>query len=336
MKEQLDSIVVIPMDSIDPDPRQPRGVQGKQHINDLIEDIKEHGQLIPIMVTPYKKEGNTLLLGTKAVSSKDVRYWLIDGERRWRAMQTLGFKEVRASVKLDIDFASLLEYQFVTNTKRVQLTLSEMSEAIERYIVEAKKADPTITDSEIEKKVTRLTGYSYSYVQSARLITSASKELQYHIKKTGLIGDHLPAEIRGAVGRGMEEDAQAIRKGIEMAYIAEAERGKKHSVLDIRAVKTNLRELLHDTTVSVGDKERIAGRIMQSFWKRNSDEMDEHSDYQLYISEIRRFKTRMEHWNISELSGMELDALAGSIIELVDYYRENRRQIFGKVGQRHG
>ena len=61
----------LPLDSISPNPRQPRTVFDEEAMNELVESIREVGMLQPIVVRP---------LG-------GARFELVMGERRWRAAQ---------------------------------------------------------------------------------------------------------------------------------------------------------------------------------------------------------------------------------------------------------
>ncbi len=84
VRQQLDEArygppLLIPVDQIDPNPRNPRGVFDEQALNELAESIKQWKQLQAIVV---RRVGE--------------RFELFCGERRWRAHQRAGLEQVWA------------------------------------------------------------------------------------------------------------------------------------------------------------------------------------------------------------------------------------------------
>src|SRR5690554_4405362 len=64
---------------IDPNPSQPRKYFDDQKISELVESIKVHGVVQPVIVKPHGD-----------------RYQLIAGERRWRAARAAGLSSIPA------------------------------------------------------------------------------------------------------------------------------------------------------------------------------------------------------------------------------------------------
>lgn len=91
-------IKMIPVDKIVPNPFQPRETFDKESIRELAESMKEYGLLQPIIVKPLK----------------NGKYQIIAGERRWRAFQFAGLKEIPAIVK-DIDTPRQLIESLIEN-----------------------------------------------------------------------------------------------------------------------------------------------------------------------------------------------------------------------------
>ena len=69
----------IPMAAIDPNPFQPRKSFDLEDLNELVESLRVHGLLQPIVVRP-----------------SGARFQLIAGERRWRAAVELGWSHIEA------------------------------------------------------------------------------------------------------------------------------------------------------------------------------------------------------------------------------------------------
>ena len=109
---------MIPVDSIRPNPWQPRRVFDLEEIRSLSESIAELGLIQPVVVR-------------KSVSSGDTFYELIAGERRLRAHKLLGQAQIKAVVieAPDEDMAVLA---LAENVNREDLADYEVSLAIKR------------------------------------------------------------------------------------------------------------------------------------------------------------------------------------------------------------
>ncbi|WP_158089675.1 ParB/RepB/Spo0J family partition protein [Magnetofaba australis] len=122
--EEKQRIRYIRVDSIAPNPWQPRKQFDSESLAELVSSIKEQGVLQPIIVR-------------KANSSKksDTQYELIAGERRWRASSEAGLEEIPAIVK-EWDDSRTLEVALLENIQRQDLSALETARGYERLIQE--------------------------------------------------------------------------------------------------------------------------------------------------------------------------------------------------------
>jgi ParB family chromosome partitioning protein len=104
---------LIDVKSIGPNPQQPRKTFSAAELAELAQSIKENGLLQPLLVRPAPKAPG--------------RYELVAGERRLRAVQTLGWKEV-AAVTREVDDDTLLVLALVENLQREALNPIEEAE----------------------------------------------------------------------------------------------------------------------------------------------------------------------------------------------------------------
>lgn len=102
----------IPIDKLVPNPEQPRVDIGD--LGELSQSIKEKGVLEPILVKPNRDTGN---------------YMIIAGERRWRASNLAGLKEVPC-IELDLDEKSIAEIALIENIQRKDLTIWEIADGL--------------------------------------------------------------------------------------------------------------------------------------------------------------------------------------------------------------
>jgi ParB family chromosome partitioning protein len=114
-----DDLRRVPVDLVDPNPRQPRSAFDDDSLQGLAESVKERGVLQPVLVRPLP----------------GGRYELIAGERRWRAAQLAGLEEVPALVRERAD-AEALEVALIENMAREDLNPVEEARACAALVEE--------------------------------------------------------------------------------------------------------------------------------------------------------------------------------------------------------
>ncbi|MFI7014353.1 ParB/RepB/Spo0J family partition protein [Streptomyces sp. NPDC050164] len=107
----------IPLDSITPNPRQPREVFDEDALAELITSIKEVGLLQPVVVRQVGP----------------AHYELIMGERRWRACREAGLEAIPAIVRATEDEKLLLD-ALLENLHRAQLNPLEEAAAYDQLL----------------------------------------------------------------------------------------------------------------------------------------------------------------------------------------------------------
>lgn len=111
-------VVRIPIESIDPNPFQPRQEMDSVELAQLAESLATHGLLQPIVV---RRRG--------------PRYQLVAGERRLRAARMAGWLDVPARV-VQADDRELAELAIVENLQRKDLNPLEKAHCFQRYLEE--------------------------------------------------------------------------------------------------------------------------------------------------------------------------------------------------------
>lgn len=109
-----EAVQQLPIDSIEPNPLQPRSVFISERLADLAQSIRANGIIQPLIVRHV-----------------DSKYQLVAGERRWRAARLAGLTMVPVVVQ---DFATerLLEIALIENIQREDLNPIEVSQALDR------------------------------------------------------------------------------------------------------------------------------------------------------------------------------------------------------------
>ncbi|MCG2615665.1 ParB/RepB/Spo0J family partition protein [Terrimonas sp. NA20] len=109
----------IPVDQVEPNPKQPRRDFDEQALKELSDSIKMHDIIQPITVS-------------KLPSGK---YRLISGERRWRASKMAGLKDIPAYIRQAND-QELLELALLENLQREDLNAMEVALSYKRMMEE--------------------------------------------------------------------------------------------------------------------------------------------------------------------------------------------------------
>lgn len=104
-------IRMIPLDRIEPNPRQPRSELGD--IQELMESIKAKGVLEPIIVRP-----------------KGEKFEIIAGERRFVASRNLGLKEIPC-IEMTVDDQEAMEISLIENLQRKDLDIFEEADGLQ-------------------------------------------------------------------------------------------------------------------------------------------------------------------------------------------------------------
>jgi ParB family chromosome partitioning protein len=106
-------IILVPVEQVFPNPRQPRSMLHPEELEDLTASIREHGVLQPLIVTPGDIDGH---------------YVLIAGERRLQAARLAGLASVPVLVRQATD-QQRLELAIIENIQRADLSALEQAEA---------------------------------------------------------------------------------------------------------------------------------------------------------------------------------------------------------------
>ena len=127
----------LPIELVNPNKEQPRKFFDTDNLNDLAASIKIYGVIQPILVNKIDNE-----------------YMIVAGERRWRASQIAGLKEIPAII-VNYNEHETLEVALIENIQRANLT--PLDEAKSYYYLIHKYE---LTQNELAQKV----GKSRSYV----------------------------------------------------------------------------------------------------------------------------------------------------------------------------
>jgi ParB family chromosome partitioning protein len=165
-----DAVRMIPVAAVRGNRSQPRTQFDEQALDDLAASIREHGVIQPVIVS--EEPGGS--------------YELIAGERRWRAAQRAGLREIPALVK-SASAQQLLELALVENVQRADLNPIE-----EGLAYQSLKDEFGLSDEEIGRRV----GKSRVTVVNARRLIKLAPDARQALLDGRLSAGHGRALLR--------------------------------------------------------------------------------------------------------------------------------------------
>jgi ParB family chromosome partitioning protein len=146
-----EEVIQIEINQLQPNPLQPRGAITPESLVDLVDSIREHGILEPLVV-----------------AKTPAGFQIIAGERRWRASKLAGLTHVPAIIR-ETSPKGMLEMALVENVQRVDLNPLDRAKGFERLMNEF-----GLTTSEIAVRI----GKSVAYVSNSLRLLSLPDALK--------------------------------------------------------------------------------------------------------------------------------------------------------------
>jgi ParB family transcriptional regulator, chromosome partitioning protein len=175
------TLLSLPIEAVERNPEQPRKRFEEAKLEELAASIREHGVVEPILV---RRSG--------------TKYRILAGERRWRAAQRAGLKEVPAVLREATD-REAFELALVENIQRADLNAIEEAEAYQVLV-----DDHGLTQEELAKRV----GKERSTVANALRLLRLPEEVREAVRDGQLDMGHARALL------GLD-DVETIRKAAQ-------------------------------------------------------------------------------------------------------------------------
>ncbi len=238
---------------IEPNPAQPRKLFEEKALGDLAASLRQDGFLQPIVVS--------------RLEANPGRYMIVAGERRWRASQLAGLKQVPVIVK-EGAADDLLRLALIENIQRQDLNIIEEAEAYQALI-----KDYGLTQEQCADRV----GKDRTSVTNALRLLVLPKELQDDLLEDRLTMGHgrallsledkkLILRARDSVikkqmsVRQTEQLCRAMKRGGDLS---ERPRGPKNQA-DLEYLSDNLKSKLRTKVKILGNG--VRGKIEISYF----------------------------------------------------------------------
>jgi ParB family chromosome partitioning protein len=232
----------IPIEAIDPNPRQPRKQSTRESLEEMAESIRAHGLLQPIIVSPLP-------------GAAPERYQLIAGERRWRAAQLAGLHLVPALVR-EASPDQSLQIALVENLQREDLNAIEAAEAFDRLVAEFGLK---------HEEIARRTGKDRATISNFLRLLKLPAEVQELVRSGKLSAGHAKALLSLASAEDQRRTAaQLVAQDLSVraaerlvGRLAAGEAQPRTS--KVQRLDPNIRAALADLERLLGTRVRLTG-----------------------------------------------------------------------------
>lgn len=243
-----EEIVEIKIDELRPNPYQPRKTFDEEKLNELAKSIKEYGVIQPIIVKKSSIKG----------------YEIIAGERRFRASQIAGLKEVPAIVR-EFTNEEMMEIALLENLQRENLNVIEEALAYKKLLENLK-----ITQEELSTKL----GKSRSHITNMLGLLNLPDTIKKMIIEEKISASH--ARILSKMENDEEVIALAnriIKENLNVRQLEEISQSstvqKKHKITHIKEKKYEyIEDLLCD---KYGTKVKVTNSKIEISFVNDND-----------------------------------------------------------------
>jgi len=257
IKTKKESVFNIEVDRIKPNPNQPRQKFYPETLQELASSIKEHGILQPLLVNKVIKETER---------GQEAEYYIIAGERRWRAAQMVGLTSVPVIIR-DNTEQERLEMSLIENIQRENLNPIETGIAYRTLM-----KDYGLKQKEMSSKL----GKSIEAISNKIRLLDLPEKIQDYIRQGKLTEGHGRALLTARPERRFELSNLAIENHWSVRKLEDEAR--ETGVFTITRQNRNFKEPfvvniekkltgVLGTRVTVRSREN-AGRLMINFYSR--------------------------------------------------------------------
>lgn len=261
----------LPVQQIHPNPYQPRKIFDEDEIEHLSQSIKAHGVLQPLVV--------------RAVGEK---FQLIAGERRLRAAQIAGLREVPVTV-VNFDDQQVFEASLVENIQRTDLNPIEKAQGFKDYLDRYH-----VTQEQLAQRL----GMDRTSVSNLVNLLHLPEEVQTAVRQNQITLGHAKI-LKGLSSpqRQIELCKEVVMRGLSVKALelivkqqkAEAEAKEAEAALKdvapayktahVQTIETELRQRFA-TRVEIKVKDKDRGQIVIGF--------DSNDEFERLVEALRR------------------------------------------------
>lgn len=251
-----DGVVNVKISKVEPNREQPRKNFDEDALQELAESIKQFGVLQPILV-----------------QERDDYYEIIAGERRWRAANIAGLKEVPVIIR-NLTEQEIVEIALIENIQREDLNPIEEAQAYKRLLTEF-----NLKQDEVAERVSK----SRTAVTNSMRLLKLSDEVQQMVIDEMITTGHARAllaiedpEQQYILAQKVFDEKLSVRDIEKLVKnLGKTKVQKKSKEKQLTAIYQEIEETLKgklSTKVSIVARENGAGKIEVEFFSH--EELD--------------------------------------------------------------
>lgn len=251
---EVPGVSQVPVEELRPNREQPRRQIDEAALEELAQSIREHGILEPVLARRRREGG----------------YVIVAGERRWRAAQKAGLKEIPVFVR-ELSEEAAFEAALVENLQREDLSPIETARAFQRLVEE---------HGHSQESVAARVGKDRSTVANMLRLLKLPEDVLEMIEDGELSEGHGRALLGAADADAMRTLARAVRdkrlsvreterrirqstRGDGSGAKGSKGRGSDEKSANVRDLERRLSHTLGSTVAVEGDAER--GRLIINY-----------------------------------------------------------------------
>lgn len=245
-EQDRNSVRYAHVDSLLPNPYQPRRFFSEESLSDLCNSIKELGIIQPIIVRPGDSD----------------KYEIIAGERRWRASKMAGFTSIPIICR-EVSDSEALEIALIENLQRENLNPLETAEAYSTLIDKF-----SYTHDNLAKRIGKERSNITNHLRLLKLPDPIKDQLRQNLLTMGhartlLSVEHLPTQLnltkrvvnRRLSVRELEKIVQNLKDKVESKPVPAAQKDPDLALLEKRV------STLLSTRVNIVKKNNGSGKL---------------------------------------------------------------------------
>ena len=274
-KKDVDGFKNVELDKIEANPYQPREDFNEAELSELAESIKANGVIQPIILTP-----------------NDEGYYLVAGERRWRAARLAGLDEIPSIIQ-EMAPEKMMELALIENIHREDLNPLEESRAYQKLLDEF-----DLTQAELAERI----GKSRSTITNSLRLLKVAEEVQTKLLDGSLSSGQVRA-LAGLSSKEEQKDAmeEIITKGLNV-------RQTEKLVAEIKAEDESEEDDISQDNEDILDEldliDKIHDKANENIERENlNSKIETEAKNNIYKRELNRLAEKF-----SEITGLKTEA----------------------------
>jgi len=265
------SIINLPISSLQTDSTQPRKSFDEEALQSLRESIRDKGILRALLVKKIPRRGD------------DHVYSIVDGERRFRAARGIGLEEVPCIEITDLSDMAILEVQLALDFTTEKFRSVERDDGIDRYYemlmelpedTRAALSKGDLTNGWIINYINARTHISPYVIRSSldkRAFREKNEDFDQRMRNLIETSDqetmekryNAATEMTGRIAEFRANDK--ARKAVIEEYVKQS-KSKGKNTIDVKGLEVELRKMIEDNDMSLSGIKRRIGTA-----KKNAD-----------------------------------------------------------------